>query len=171
MSGADSTREEQQNEGANHDNGFWLTTTRLESLTDNIFAFAMTILVVNLVLPPVPDKFSFDSVRKVISDIFPHVASFVISFLILAVFWIKHHKLFHVIERVDRILLWLNIFIGLGVVFLPFTTQLSAIHNGKQIAELALDLNLLFIGILFYMTWVYATWNHRLVNPAWMRRE
>jgi uncharacterized membrane protein len=145
---------------------FWLTTTRLESLVDNIFAFAMTIMVLDIVSPRVTDNFTPASLAKALVDLWPHISSFVVSFIILAIFWVKHHKMFAYIERVDRPLLWINIFIAMGIVLLPFSTQFSAKFDGKQLAEMAFDLNLLILGLLYYLNWTYATWNHRLVEKS-----
>jgi uncharacterized membrane protein len=145
---------------------YWLTTSRIESLADNVFAFAMTLLVINLVLPDVPKECSLASVLLMWKSIWPQLSAYVISFIVLALFWMKHHKQFTLIQRVDGILLWLNILIMMLIVLVPFTTQLSAKFDGVQLAELSFDLNLLVLGLLFLLNWFYATKGHRLVDPA-----
>ncbi|MDQ7826615.1 MAG: TMEM175 family protein [Candidatus Eremiobacteraeota bacterium] len=145
---------------------YWLTTTRLESLADNVFAFAMTLLVLNLVLPDVPRECTFAAIVAMFQNLWPHLNAFAMSFIVLAIFWMLHHKQFFLINRVDGVILWNNVFIMMFVVLVPFATQFSAKHDGVQAAELVLDANLFILGVLFFINWWYATYNHRLVDPG-----
>jgi uncharacterized membrane protein len=144
----------------------WLTTARIESLSDNVFAFAMTLLVINLVLPDVPRELSLASILLMFRSLWPQLSAYMISFIILAIFWMKHHKQFTLIKRVDGITLWLNILIMMFIVLIPFSTQLSAKFDGVQLAELAFDMNLFTLGLLFLLNWRHATKGHLLVDPA-----
>jgi uncharacterized membrane protein len=81
-----------------------LTKNRVETLTDNIFAVAMTLLVLNISVPQI----SSHSVSVIgtelanrLFDLWPKIFSYGISFVILAVYWRAHHRQFHYIKHSD----------------------------------------------------------------------
>src|SRR2546427_8644585 len=87
---------------------------RLEALTDGIFATVMTVLVLSLSVPVITSGVTGPKLSsEVVGDIaalWPDILGYALSFLLLAVLWISHHRLFHYGTRVDRPLLWLNTF-------------------------------------------------------------
>jgi uncharacterized membrane protein len=89
----------------------------------------------------------------------------VISFLLLAAFWVAHHSQFHHIRYIDRTLLWLNIIILMLVAFIPFTSTIAGIFPADPLASAVFEAHLLITGLLFHIQWRYATKNHRLVDP------
>ena len=101
-----------------------LSKNRIEALTDGIFAVVMTILILDI---SVPQIFSHSSVGGVIAgaellkrlfDLWPKILSFGISFTILAIYWMAHHRQLHYIKHSNRSLIWINI-----------TNKLSAIED------------------------------------------
>ena len=82
---------------------------RIESLTDGIFAFGMTLLVLGAGYPFAVETLAGKPVTQILVQSVPDIILYVISFLILATFWVSHHTQFHHIRSIDRTLLWLNI--------------------------------------------------------------
>jgi len=72
----------------------------------------------------------------------------VISFFVLAIFWISHHLMFHFVRHVDRRLLWLNVAFLLLVTFVPFSTDLLGDHGHLMLPVLIYGANLLALGLL-----------------------
>jgi uncharacterized membrane protein len=70
----------------------WLTKNRLETLVDGIFAIAMTFLVLNFKLPVMTDQQAQSDLAAALSKLTPHLFAFFLSFLLLAVFWMVHHR-------------------------------------------------------------------------------
>jgi len=142
----------------------FLTTTRLEALADCIFAFAMTLLVLNLAFP---DSATGDSTSRLSALLAGHVNQFInyaIAFVLIALFWVVHHQQFHTIKRTDSRLIWINIIMLMFVVLLPFSTDLIGDFNGDKVADIFFACNLLIVGLFFLLNWAYATWNRRLVD-------
>ncbi len=140
-----------------------LSTSRLEALTDGIFAIAMTLLVLTLTLPDAMQT------KLGLSDLligqWPKFFNYALSFLLLAVFWVVDHRQFHFIHRTDGKHLWINIGILMFVALMPFTTDVVGDYSHQALAELLFSGNLFILGLLFLLNWWYACYHHRLVAP------
>ncbi len=144
--------------------GLTLTTGRIEALTDGIFAFAMTLLVLSLSLPDALPGLANLKLQDVLVGQAHKFYNYALSFVLLAVFWIAHHQQFHWIKRTDYRLLWINIFLLMFVALMPFSTDVVGDFGGQTTAEILFAGNMLILGLLFLVNWVYATRNHRLVD-------
>jgi len=125
-----------------------LAKGRVETLSDGIFAVAMTLLVLDI---KSPENRNFETTSDLISYLaaLEHsFAMYAISFFVLAIFWIAHHLLFHFVRHVDRRLLWLNIAFLLLVTFVPFSTDLLGDHGHLTLPVLVYGINLLALGWL-----------------------
>lgn len=134
--------------------GLLIPTTRLETLTDGLFAIAMTILVVTIQIPVGPTH-TADLFVQTTSEIIPKFAVYFLSFLLLAVFWVDHH-MFYLVKKSNFTLIWLNIFWLMFIALLPLSTSIIAQFPEYQLAQLIFDFNLLFIGLFFYIIWSYS---------------
>jgi uncharacterized membrane protein len=145
----------------------YLTKSRLEALTDGIFAFAMTLLVIGLNLP---DKATLVQSTPYVSNLLYSLYSdffhYVLAFLILGAFWLSHHVELHPIRALDRMFVWLNLGTLLFVAMLPFSTSFSGDFPGVPLGAIVFELNLFAIGIGMLLQWIYATGNDRLVEPG-----
>ena len=96
-----------------------MSKTRLEAFSDGVFSIVITLLILNVHLP------SGKSVSTgALLALLPSVASFILSFIVVGIYWISHHHMLHYIRQVDRRLLWLNLLLLLCVVFIPFPASL-----------------------------------------------
>jgi uncharacterized membrane protein len=142
-----------------------LTKSRLESLSDGIFAFAMTLLVISIDLP---DKTrivqSPEYATHLLLSLYSDFFHYVLAFLILGAFWLTHHVLVHPVKSLDRIFVWLNLGTLLFVALLPFSTSFSGDLPGTSIGALVFEANLLAIGMGMFFQWKYATGNYRLIE-------
>lgn len=143
--------------------GFWLTTSRIQTLADGVFAIAMTLLILSLSLPDATEE-NGANLHSLLFGQADKFVNYFVSFLLLAVFWIIHHQQFHYIKRTDSRHLWINIAILMFVALIPFSTDLVGDYSGTTIAEMFFAGNLLVLGMLFLGNWVYATRRHRLVE-------
>ena len=96
-----------------------MSKSRMDAFSDGVFAIAITLLVINL-LP----------IRTDLAHHWPDYAAFVFSFLGVGVMWVNHHHLMDQLDRCDRVLLFLNLLLLMGIAFVPFPTALilSLIH-------------------------------------------
>jgi uncharacterized membrane protein len=129
-------------------------TARIESLSDCIFSFAATLLVIELKPPPAHMPF-----WQGIATLWPGYVSFVLSFFFIGIMWINHHRLFVHIQKADDLLMAVNLVVLLGVVFVPYPTMLMAtsITSGDQVyaRNVAILYNACYLGIalLFNLLW------------------
>jgi len=102
-----------------------MDTHRLESLTDNVFAVAMTLLVFDLKLSTAT---THEALGSFVFEQWPHFIGYVISFVVIALIWLQHHWVFKHLERVDSAVFVANVALMLLVVFLPFATSTLAFY-------------------------------------------
>ena len=142
-----------------------MTTRRIESLTDGIFAIAMTLLVLNLAIPEAQNTLTpalglHDLLKGQAHKFF----NYALSFILLAIFWMIHHQQFHFIKRTNHTHLWLNISGLMFIALIPFSTSLIDDYRNSGIAQFFFGLNLFIIGIFLRWSWTYATAGYRLVD-------
>ena len=126
---------------------------RIEALTDGIFAVAMTLLVLDLRLPQAAAGLDDAGLREALVALLPKLESYVISFLVLCVFWLGHHRLMHLVRGVDYRFLWRNLLFILFITFVPFTTSLMGEYRGLDDAPVAYGVNLALILVAQYLMW------------------
>jgi len=97
-------------------------STRVEAFSDAVMAIVITILVLELRVPPHEPG----QLLAALLSMWGPVLAFLISFLRVSVIWLNHHGLFVRIRRVDRTLLWLNLGILLACTIVPLPTALLA---------------------------------------------
>jgi uncharacterized membrane protein len=144
--------------------GSGLSKSRLETLTDGIFAIAMTLLVLNLQVPQIPGALVSAQLPHALRELWPKFLSFALSFVVVAVYWVGHHNQFHFIRRVDRPFIWINVLFLLCIAFVPFSAGLLGQYVHQQIPVAIYGLNLVVVGALLYLVWWYATTDRRLVD-------
>jgi uncharacterized membrane protein len=143
-----------------------LSKGRLETLVDGIFAIAMTLLVLGIT-PPRPQESVADAVLPLILEgLIPEVFLFVVSFLVLALFWLSHHRQFHFVRHVDPFLVWLNILILIAIVFVPFSTNVAGDYPAVFDAALLFHANMFVVGFLFLIQWHHIRKNEHLCEPV-----
>lgn len=137
---------------------------RTEGITDAIFAFAMTLLVVNIEVPQPDAGQSHDAVLSILADLNQDFLQYIIAFMVLAFFWILHHRQFEALKFVDHKLLLIN-FLGLILVALmPFSAELADTYFQDSVAVIFFESNLLIAGSVFYLQFIYAASHQDLLD-------
>ena len=121
---------------------------RIEALSDGIFAVAMTLLVIELKLPDPHAIGSVDELASALIGLLPKVASWIISFFVLAIFWIAHHRLFHYVRHVDQALLWQCIVQLALVALMLFSSALSGEFGGTLLAQAIYNGNMMLLALV-----------------------
>jgi uncharacterized membrane protein len=140
-----------------------LEKNRLESLTDGIFAFAMTLLVTSMILPR--SALITQTSGAALADLLPDFYHYIIAFFVLAAFWMSHHEQFSRVRCLDRFFLSLNIIGLFFVTLVPFSTSFIGDYDNDFLATVVFEANLLVLGMIFTIQWYYASRNHRLIAP------
>jgi uncharacterized membrane protein len=145
---------------------YHIAKNRLETLIDGIFAIAMTLLVLTIVIPKPSAEQAAAVLPGLIFRLFPQVFLCIIAFLVLAVFWLGHHRQFHFVETVDPGLLWINIFLLIFIVLVPFSTDIAGDYPDVGIAVLTFHVNILIVGLLFCVHWHHISASSYLCNQS-----
>ena len=130
-------------------------TARVEAFSDGVFAIAITLLILDVHVPPV----SSPSLVAALVRQWPTYAAFLISFAFIGIMWVNHHRLFNHIRRTDNTLMFLNLLLLLGVTVVPFPTALLAAHYstaGRTVAAAVFNGTYVFIAIFFNVLWFHA---------------
>jgi uncharacterized membrane protein len=125
-----------------------LGKNRIEALTDGIYAVAMTILVIDLKVPDHHQIHDQAELSSALLDLLPKAGSWLISFFILAMFWIGHHRLFQRVRVVDMRLLWRSIQQLLLVSLLPFSASLLGEFPTSREAQYVYNGNMILLSVL-----------------------
>jgi uncharacterized membrane protein len=134
---------------------------RLIYLSDGVFAIAMTLLAIELMLPAVSSADPSEMARA-LASLWPKYLSFLISFVVIASYWMSHQRIFTYIVRTDTRLVWLNMLLLLLIAFQPFPTSVLGSYSNTPAVTFYAG-TLLVTGVIVLAMWVYATTNHRLV--------
>jgi TMEM175 potassium channel family protein len=99
--------------------------SRLENLSDGIFAVAMTLLVLDIKLPPnLPLELTSAQLFAAVFDLWPKIGAFIVSFFFLAKTWDVQRLVVHSLERVDYTFSIENLLLLLFACGLPFLTSI-----------------------------------------------
>jgi uncharacterized membrane protein len=97
-------------------------TGRMEAFSDGVLAIAVTLLVLDLHVPPL--NALHEPLAVALVHEWPAYAAYVTSFLIIGIIWVNHHAVFELVGLVDRNVLFLNLLLLMCVVAIPFATAL-----------------------------------------------
>jgi len=137
-----------------------VSAQRLTALADGVFSIAMTLLVLELAVPVV----TADELAEALAEMWPELTMYVLSFLVLGVYWLIHHMIYDGIVRYDPTLVWLNIAYLMFAALVPFSTALVVEYGAITPTAVAYGVNLLLLFVMGWAMWTYATTGHRLVR-------
>ena len=126
---------------------------RIETLTDGVFAIAMTLLVTGLDIPKLNGVVTAGSVDSILINLFPDFLHYIIAFALLAGFWWASHLRSHYHQSIDGKMSFLTITTLLFVGLIPFSTNLVGDFPLNTHAVIIFELNLFVIGLLSVLQW------------------
>lgn len=142
-----------------------MSKSRVETLSDGIFAIAITLLVLTI---PQPDNYRH--LGHELARRWPSLAAYVVSFGIIGIMWLNHHSIFSNFERVDRGLFYLNLLLLLTIVFIPYPTGVlgEALRrgDGARVAAVAYSITMTVNAYAWAALWLYASRRRRLLEPG-----
>src|ERR1700758_4679414 len=121
-----------------------MSTSRLEAFSDGVIAIIVTIMVLELRAPAQP---KFHALLKV----GPVFVSYGLSFLIVAIMWVNHHHMIHVVRQVTARLLWSNLNLLFWMSLVPFVTDFLGKNYREPLAVALYGLDLAMCGSAFYI--------------------
>lgn len=120
---------------------------RIQSLSDGVFAIAMTLLVLDLKLPPLDASADPGVLTAALTEQTPRFISWILSFAILCRLWITHHALLRDGKTRSRTFLaWNLVFLG-AIAFIPFPTSLLSEHHDQALSVVLFSANFTVAGL------------------------
>jgi uncharacterized membrane protein len=141
-----------------------LTTARLETFADGVFAIAATLLILN-VDTAIPEG-SGELAHRLL-EAWPAYVGYAVSFLTIGIIWVNHHTVMSLVERADRRFLFATVLFLMCVAFIPFPTRLLAEHlreEGARAAALLYGITLTTTAVMFSVVWFSASVGRRLLR-------
>jgi len=148
---------------------------RTEAFSDGIFSIAITLLILEIKVPPFIGQ-SNQELASALLSLWPSFFAFVGSFATILVLWINHHGLFTLAEHATPQFLFANGFLLLFVIFLPFPTALLAQHltgPGANTAAVVYCGTYVFTNISYHLLLSAVASPHSIrkdVSPALIRK-
>jgi uncharacterized membrane protein len=129
-----------------------MNKARVESFSDGVFAFAITLLVLSI---PVPDiKVTDDQLlAPALLRATPELVPYVTSFATIGIIWLNHHSMFHEVERVKHTTLTLNLLLLLVVAFIPYPTSVIGRYGALRSAVMLYGATFTAAGLAFSALW------------------
>ena len=149
--------------------------SRIESFSDCVIAFAITLLVLDIRLEDVGPNIDNTGMIHALLALAPRFSVYVISFLIYTIAWVSHHELTHDLDRVDSKVLWLNNLYLMWIALLPFPTGLLGRYPEQPVAVALYGSVCGFTSLSFAVLRWYASFRGRLmkkeIGEAKLRRD
>ena len=109
-------------------------TARVEAFSDGVFAIAITLLILEIRVPPAGGA---GGLWAGLLALWPSYVAFLLSFFVVLVMWVNHHELMRLVRVVTYPLLFANGLLLLTVTFVPFPTAVLAQHLATPEAKVA----------------------------------
>ena len=117
---------------------------RLAAFSDGVIAIIITIMVLELKVPPRADW-------SALVDIAPSLVSYILSFVFLAIYWNNHHHLLHTVTRVDGLILWANSHLLFWLSLTPAATAWMGANFLAPVPTAVYGVILLMPAIAYYL--------------------
>ncbi|PSB22777.1 DUF1211 domain-containing protein [filamentous cyanobacterium Phorm 46] len=147
----------------------FMSLNRFEAFSDGVFAIAMTLLVIEIKVPDLSQATASTAINTLIHTV-PHILSYITSFLVIGVLWLNHNALFHLLKRVDRTVLTINLVLLMCIAFIPFPTALIGQYGSLQPIVMFYGLTLSLTGIVYNVLLFYAVRQYLWGHPQVARR-
>jgi uncharacterized membrane protein len=144
-----------------------MSTGRVETFADGVFAIAATLLILN-VDAHIGNDPNADLVHDLLTG-WSSYAAYALSFVTIGIIWVNHHTVMTQIDRADRVFLFLTVGFLMSVAFIPFPTRLIAEYltddlRNARAATITFGLTLTITAAFFNALWLYASRSRRLLR-------
>ena len=140
--------------------------SRLEAFSDGVFAIVITLLILDIRFPEV----EYSRFQETFVSLLPRILAYVMSFIIIGLYWVVHHNSIHAMGKTDRGFLWLNILLLLCVSFIPFPTSLLGRYPFQAGPIIVYGTTLILCNAVGDIMLVYVHYRPHLAIPEFSER-
>jgi len=145
---------------------FAFTLERVVFFSDAVFAIAITLLAIELRLPDLPAPQTDASLLAALAEMGPTLFAFVVSFTVIAAFWVGHYRMFRYVVEADGRLVAINFAFLFCIAILPFPTSIIAREGDLPSAAIIYACFVIATGTMSTVLWVYPSRIAHLVSPV-----
>jgi len=129
---------------------------RMMLFSDAVFAIVITLMVIEIKVPDIMEvgRLNKEQLYEHLINLLPHLLGYIVSFLMIGLFWIDHHRAFGYVINYDKGLIWNNLFLLMVIGLLPFTAALGAEFGYLTEAFMIYSLNLALIAFINFLLWL-----------------
>jgi uncharacterized membrane protein len=140
-----------------------MNKTRLENLSDGVFAIVFTILVLDIRIPDGLVHPSSQELWQAFVLLEPVFVAYFVSFIILTTFWVGHSFFFSdMVKVINRQLIGINMLYLAFVTLIPFSAYLVGLYSDAPFAVLVYGINILIIGVIAIARLEYAMFSYEI---------
>jgi len=136
------------------------------SFSDAVFAFAITLMALTIDIPDLPANLSQSELLQRLDNSYPQLEDYIISFAVIAIFWISYHQVFNHIKGSHISMVYLNLLFLLFITLLSLTTSFVTNYASYQIPYIIYCIVVIMTSSLLVLIWWYATKDYRLVDKG-----
>jgi uncharacterized membrane protein len=150
-------------------------TTRMEAFSDAVFAIAITLPIVEIQVPEVNEEGA--SLAAQLMTLWPSYLGYLLSFLVIGLYWAHHHFSGKIYSKVDHVFLLITLLFLMSVGFVAFPTRVFsefvADAENRGAAATFYATALFLVSLTWLLKWLYGTWAHLVderLDPAYIHR-
>lgn len=146
--------------------------TRLDQLSDGIFAIVMTILVFDIKVPTIWGPIDNMTLWVEIKNLLPVFLTYILSFALLFTYWRAHHFFVSVYAKnIDSRLININTLFFMFISLVPFSASLLGKFSTNELAVVVFGINIILIGLTLYWMRRYVLFSPNIQNPEISQHE
>ena len=134
------------------------------SFSDAVFAFAITLMALSIDIPDLPSNLTQAELIDKLYDLFPQFESYVISFAVIAIFWVSYHQVFNHIKGSHIVMVYLNLLFLLLITLLSLSTSLVINYGDYHIPYVIYSFIVILTSSLLTLIWWHATKDKLLID-------
>ncbi|HEX6672095.1 MAG TPA: TMEM175 family protein [Nitrososphaeraceae archaeon] len=134
------------------------------SFSDAVFAFAITLMALSIDIPDLPSNLTQAELLDKLYDLFPQFESYIISFAVIALFWVSYHQVFNHIKGSHIVMVYLNLLFLLLITLLSLSTSLVINYGNYHIPYVIYSFIVILTSSLLTLIWWHATKDKLLID-------
>ena len=135
------------------------------SFSDALFAFSITFMALSIQIPTFSNNIAESELTRRLGQLLiPNIIHYIVSFMVVGMYWISYHRIFEHIRRADITLVWINLLFLLFIALVGYFTGLLTTYDTHRIVVISFSGIMATTGFVLCLIWGYATHNRRLVD-------
>jgi uncharacterized membrane protein len=129
-----------------------MNKARVDSFSDSVFAFAITLLVLGFQVPDLKAADDRALLHALVGQL-PQLIPYATSFATIGIIWLNHHAMFHEVDQVERSTLVLSLLLLLVVSFIPYPTAVLGRYGPLRSSTVLYGITLTLLGGAYTLLW------------------